>query len=191
MDKKQIRSTIIAKRNTLTEEQLASKSQIIREKIIISKEFQKAKHIMLFAAFGSELRLLPLIDIIIKLGKHPYFPVVDKDTMQIFPIEVKRSEDLLSGYYGIPEPNKKYFTPETYKQLDLVLTPAVAFDHQGNRLGYGAGFYDRFFPLLNKDIKKIGVAFHEQIVNSLPFEKHDIPLDTIITDHEILYIRKD
>ena len=71
-------------------------------------------------------------------------------------------------------------------RLDLIIVPAVAFDRRGNRLGRGKGFYDRL--LQKAKCPKIGIAYHFQLLDEIPAEPHDIPMDKIITEQGILSI---
>lgn len=186
MDKKQLRKEIICLRDALSVAERNDKAEIIIKKLLATELYQKANHIMLFAAFGSELNLLPLLETIIKEGKHAYLPVVDKKTNRILPIEVHNLEDLKPGCYGIPEPSLDSYQETTPDLLDLIITPAVAFDIDKYRIGYGAGYYDRFFVSLKKDMLKIGVGFDEQLISEVPREPHDIQLDYVLTDKRFI-----
>ena len=186
MDKKQLRKEIICLRDALSFAARDAKAEIIIKKFLTTELYQNADHIMLFAAFGSELNLLPLIEIIIKSGKHAYLPVVDKKTKRILPIEVHSLADLKTSSYGIPEPSAENYQETTANLLDLIITPAVAFDNDKYRIGYGAGYYDRFFASLKKDIIKIGVGFDEQLILEVPREAHDIQLNYVLTDKRFL-----
>ena len=186
MDKKQLRKEIICLRDTLSAAERDAKAEIIIKNLLATELYQKANHIMLFAAFGSELNLLPLVETIIKAGKHAYLPVVDKKINRILPIEVHKLEDLKPGCYGIPEPSPDNYLESTPDLLDLIITPAVAFDNDKYRIGYGAGYYDRFFASLKNDIIKIGVGFDEQLISEVPREPHDIQLDYVLTDKRLL-----
>ena len=66
--------------------------------------------------------------------------------------------------------------------LDVVVVPGLAFTARGDRLGQGGGHFDRFLPRLRGDCLRIGVAFHEQLVDELPTDGHDIAVDVVITD---------
>ena len=186
MDKKQLRKEIICLRDALSVAKRNDKAEIIIKKLLATELYQKANHIMLFAAFGSELNLLPLLETIIKEGKHAYLPVVDKKTNRILPIEVHTLEDLKPGCYGIPEPSPDNYHETTPILLDLIITPAVAFDTDKYRIGYGAGYYDRFFASLQKAIIKVGVGFDEQLIQEVPREPHDIQLDYVLTDKRFI-----
>jgi 5-formyltetrahydrofolate cyclo-ligase len=67
-----------------------------------------------------------------------------------------------------------------------VLLPGAAFDHRGNRLGYGGGYYDRLLARLKKKLPLVALAYEEQIVDSLPAEPHDIKVDMIVTDERVI-----
>ena len=109
-------------------------------------------------------------------------PVIKKNFQMNF-VQFSLDYPLIVNHYGIPEPiGKKIVYP------DIILIPLVAFDKKLNRLGYGAGFYDRYINSLKKvkNITLIGLAFHFQQVNSIPVSKHDQKLDYIITNKAIL-----
>lgn len=182
MGKKRLRKEIICLRDFLSDGQRSAKANIIIEKILASDYYQTSEHIMLFAAFGSELDLKPLIEIIISAGKHAYLPVVDKKSNRILPIEVHSLADLQPGTYGILEPSPDNYKEATPDLLELIITPAVAFDTAKFRVGYGAGYYDRFFASLQRKVLKIGVGFDEQVVPEVPREAHDVQLDGVLTD---------
>jgi len=68
----------------------------------------------------------------------------------------------------------------------LVIVPGIAFDKKGYRIGYGHGYYDRFLKILKKDVKKIGLAFEIQVVDEIPEEEHDVPVDIVVTEKRVL-----
>lgn len=72
-------------------------------------------------------------------------------------------------------------------EIDLVVTPAVAFDDEGNRLGRGGSYYDRFFANEKLKAVKCGFAFAEQRIDSVPVTDHDQPVDFLVTDEEVIY----
>ena len=109
-------------------------------------------------------------------------PAIKKNFQMNF-IRFELDKPLIINQYGIPEPSEKKIV-----YPDILLIPLVAFDKKLNRLGYGAGFYDRYINSLKK-VKKIvliGLAFNFQQVNSIPVSKYDQKLDYIITNKGIL-----
>ena len=91
--------------------------------------------------------------------------------------------DLAPGYRGIPEPlaqtDKNLVEPGS---LEVAIIPGVGFDRRGHRLGYGAGYYDRFLALEAPQALRIGLAYTCQLVPELPTEPHDVPMDILITE---------
>jgi 5-formyltetrahydrofolate cyclo-ligase len=81
------------------------------------------------------------------------------------------------GTYGVREPTGKDFTD--FDKIDLVIVPGVAFDRKGNRLGRGKGMYDRMLQKIKAH--KIGICFPYQLVDEVPFEDHDVPVDEVLT----------
>lgn len=100
-------------------------------------------------------------------------------------IKINSLENLVTSSYGILEPvgDKSNFNVDN---LGLIVMPGLAFDKQGNRLGYGGGYYDKFLSSNKIDNKKIALAYDFQVLDKVPSEKHDIKIDSIITeDNEI------
>ena len=84
---------------------------------------------------------------------------------------------------GIPEPKSGVQVP--VKKIDVVITPLLLADRRGNRLGYGKGYYDRFFSGCRPDCLKVGISLLDP-VDELPAEAHDIRLDRLISPGEVL-----
>ena len=98
------------------------------------------------------------------------------------------SKDLKKGAYNIPEPIESLRNNKnSVKKVDVVIVPAVAFSTNGQRIGYGGGYYDRFLERLNKNTKKIGLTYDELLYENLPQEEHDIPVDIIVTDKQLIH----
>ena len=96
------------------------------------------------------------------------------------------SRDVQPGYKGIPEPKAGVLEEVEPSSVDLAVIPGVAFDLRRYRIGYGAGYYDRYLLKLRRDCFKIGVAFNLQILNTIPYDGYDIPMDMIITETMII-----
>jgi 5-formyltetrahydrofolate cyclo-ligase len=104
-------------------------------------------------------------------------------------VEIMSLDNLVESDYGILEPSIKepHIDPN---ELDLIVVPGVAFDKQGGRVGYGAGFYDRYFNKISKDnierIIKLALAYEFQTLDKVPMNDQDIPVDCIITENEFI-----
>ncbi len=180
--KKLIREALLQKRelHTATEED----SNRITQKLLSLPEIKVSKYILLYYPHKNEVNTLPVIQKLLKEGKSVLLPKVQgKD---IIPIKINNLFQLKKGYAGIKEPEGEAVSPE---KIDVVIVPGVAFDRKGHRLGYGKGYYDRF--LLKTKAKKIGLAYDFQIVQEIPAEEHDVPLDLIITPTQIIHTKEE
>ena len=139
------------------------------------RHFAGIRSIALFAPTVIE----PNLDLLWELGflreKRPLYPKCEKEEMKFF--ESGPPTELQPGRFGIREP-RKVTAPAI---PDLIVVPGLAFTLDGRRLGHGAGFYDRFLVDLPTRTRKIGVCFDFQIVAEISSEKHDIPVDRIVT----------
>jgi 5-formyltetrahydrofolate cyclo-ligase len=108
----------------------------------------------------------------------------------MIPLLIKDPEhDLVPGYYNIPEPDPGRCKRVESSEIDAAVIPGSVFDIQGGRLGYGGGYYDRFLVNDAPQAKRIGLAFELQVVDKVPVEPHDQPLDILITEKRIVNIR--
>lgn len=178
--KKWLRKKCKAARNNLTEEERISFSSQIAARIASSPAFKEAQTIMIYKWTSGEVKL----DELEKEGRfffdnktlvYPY--VTGKEMIAIKPGEGEGA--WREGAFGIREPNPEMGTVVLPEEIDLVICPLVGYDSQGNRLGMGGGYYDRYLPLC-KNAKKIGVAFTVQKLPKVPTLDHDIKLDEII-----------
>jgi 5-formyltetrahydrofolate cyclo-ligase len=94
--------------------------------------------------------------------------------------------ELKSGYMGIPEPSLPDERLVNLNEIDIVIIPGAAFDYSGNRLGYGAGYYDILLSGRKRRMPVIALAYEEQIVDSIPAEDHDVKVDMIVTDKRVI-----
>ena len=183
-----------------TKEQLRRKFTILRKKryfdvpsekfnqliIHIKKKykFRKKISIALYYPSNYEFNILKILKNLNKSKIKVLLPKIQKKNILKF-LEWDEKDLLIANKYGIPEPFKKQ---KSYSP-DIVLVPLLAFDKNKNRLGYGKGFYDKYFNNLkrfNKKIEAIGIAFSFQNYKSLPISKFDFPLNNIFTEKGFL-----
>ncbi len=187
MDKKELRSKIITARNRLCAEELRRKSEAIAENLFKMPAYRKSKTVMFFLTFGSEVKTLPMVEETIKMGKQALAPKALKNTRKMVPsLLLDLEADLEEGNYGIPEPKAEALRPVDPKTIDLLMVPGVGFDMKGNRLGYGGGYYDRFFEHLRPDVPLVALAFELQIVERVPVEEWDRRVDYLITEQRVI-----
>ncbi|HHX67253.1 MAG: 5-formyltetrahydrofolate cyclo-ligase [Miniphocaeibacter sp.] len=187
MNKKLLRKEIINKRDSLSLENKKTLDENIFQQLLNSDILDKFNNIFCYVNFGSEINTRPIMEYIIKKNKNLYIPYIEKkENIMKLSLIKDLDNDLISGYYNILEPKKDLRNFVNNDIIDLVITPGVAFTREKYRMGYGGGFYDRFFASLNSSPLKIALAYNFQIVNELPLEKFDIPVDIIITEDIII-----
>ena len=181
MSKQLIRQRLLNQRQQLEGSSCARHSAAVQGYILDSKVYAAADSVALYASVHNEVQTDLVLDSALVAGKTVCYPRLENE--KIVFIEVSSLDDLKPGRFGVPEPQgQKNILPEN---LDLVLVPGVAFDSQGHRLGYGFGCYDRALALCrNTDF--IGLAYAFQVVKHLPSEEHDIRLDYLATECEML-----
>lgn len=145
--------------------------------------FRRARHIGTYFAFDGEPDLHPLLKHGATSGKQFYAPVIDDDHMRFAPVSDIAS--MRRNRFGILEPRSgRPFEP---RKLDLVLTPLVAFDESGARIGVGRGYYDRCFAFLARrkrwqHPKLLGIAYSFQNAGAIVTGSWDIPLWGVVTE---------
>ena len=132
-----------------------------------------------YLSFSSEAPTDKLVERLQEQGFLVCAPRVEGEEM--LPVEL--GSDYALSRFGIREPIGQAYTGE----VDVIITPLLAVDEQGNRLGYGGGYYDRFFKKYPK-AKRVGYAFDFQIVKEVPIEPQDEKLDCIITEKRIIFV---
>jgi 5-formyltetrahydrofolate cyclo-ligase len=186
--KKTIRDEVLEKRDRIPHAIKAEKNLFIRNSLYALHEFIDAKTILFYASFRSEVETHSMIKQALKAGKNLILPKVYKEGHRLLLYELKDLRELNAGFMGIPEP----FVPDerlfAIDDIDLIIIPGAAFDYSGNRLGYGAGYYDSLLAERKRKIPVIALAYEEQIVDSIPSEEHDVRVDMIVTDKRVIRI---
>lgn len=162
-------------------EQRTAKSREIEERLFSLPEFKAAGAVMFFASFRSEVDTEPMIRRALTFGKKVILPKVQGAELALFEI-ASFDKDVSPGAWGIPEPHET--KPVRLDEIELILVPGAAFDCRGNRLGYGAGFYDKLLAAFRKTT--VALSFEAQIVPQVPADLHDIPIKKIITERRVI-----
>ena len=185
--KKDFRKKVIEYRNNKDTDFISTNSQKITEKLLSMNCIKDANTIMLYLDFNNEVKTDQLITKLISLRKTVAAPVTLKNERKLIPFKITNLKDGINiGAYGIREPKKDPYNELNVEDIDILIVPAVAYDKDCYRLGYGGGFYDRFLENLRKDAVTIGIAFDLQIFDEVPKEAHDAQLDYIVTESRIL-----
>ncbi|MFC1729813.1 5-formyltetrahydrofolate cyclo-ligase [candidate division KSB1 bacterium] len=187
-EKVKIRSKCLKIRKNLTDEARTVKNKQITKRLESLNIFKKSQHILFYYSHNKEVDTIKLIDKYIDT-KQLYLPVIKgKSRFQAIPI--KRPLNLRTGFEGVPEPIDTDPSSVYDNQIELVITPGVAFDKKGNRLGMGKAYYDRYFQYGGKHIK-IALAYEEQVLDYVPKDAYDESVDIIVTDQDIYYCNAD
>ena len=184
VSKRTIRNKILNLLRSQKEEERLRKSKRIQEKLFSTPEFQSANTILFYASFDGEVETFNMMKQAQRLGKKIVLPSIIKDQKKMILSLVRDLEkELIDGPYGIKQPGFASLRPVDLKEIDLAIVPGVAFDKKNNRLGRGAGYYDRFLADLPLGIPTFGLAFDFQITPRLPHQKpHDIPVSRVIVN---------
>jgi 5-formyltetrahydrofolate cyclo-ligase len=179
----QLRTRLRAARRAIPPSDRAVADRQIVGHIRSLPEFRRARSIALFLAFDGEPSLTGVVAAAAARGKRVYAPVLTAERMHFAQLDTDAA--LGTNFFGILEP--QLGQPIDARKLDLVLTPLVAFDDRGVRVGVGRGYYDRCFGfLLNHPYwrrpKLIGVAYELQRVDALPRQAWDVPLAAAVTE---------
>ncbi len=165
----------------MTYDEVRAGSQIITEQIVALPQWQTAETVCVYLSFGKEVATHALIRTALS-EKILLAPRIEG--MGLAWHHIKRWEDLEAGPLGILEPNPDEAEQVYSPRPDLILVPGLAFDRAGHRIGFGRGYYDRF--LVTARGYKLGLAHDWQVNTTLPSEPHDIAVDAILTEKQLL-----
>ncbi|MGB9595197.1 MAG: 5-formyltetrahydrofolate cyclo-ligase, partial [Candidatus Poribacteria bacterium] len=171
------------------QDDIKSKSDVIQEKLWRLIEDHKFRSVMFYIAFGSEVRTQDCINRVLNKGLDVIVPIcieLKPNVKEILPSKLlDPSSELTVGTYHILEPKPEFIRLFPPNMIDIVVVPGVAFDKKCYRIGYGAGYYDRFLPKCHKALF-IALAYEIQIVEDVFHDEWDIPVDHIITEDRII-----
>lgn len=172
MDKKELRQIIRSRKKAFSQEELAEKSVLILKKLEGHLLFQNAQNVMLYASLPDEVQTMDFIKKW-QSRKKIILPTIVGD--DIVPVELTTESNMKIGDFNILEPENQPYNED----IDIIVIPGMAFDKAGHRLGRGKGFYDRFLAK-HPTTKTIGLCFDFQIMENIPIEAHDKPVDEVL-----------
>jgi len=183
-----LRRKMIEKRQRTSYDEIAAKSKQIKKRLFELDVFKKSKTIMFYVGKGDEVQTKDMILESMKMGKIVSVPYIENGSREMRASLLKNFDrDLVKGEYGILSPKKKSYRPINVSSMDIIIVPGVCFDKDGNRIGRGGGYYDRFLVGARRAVPLlIGLAFDFQVIEDVPHEKRDIPVDITITEMRIL-----
>ena len=197
-DKEQLRKEIRERLKATSEDYRNEASAAIALNVLTLPEVRDCKTILAYFSVGREPATLALISKLLESGKRVCLPIcVDLDeegrrTGTVDAMEarvIKSFDDLVPGAYGIPEPkaDTEMMLPE---YVDLIILPCLSCDRQCNRIGHGAGYYDKYLSKVRSDCFTLAMCYEELLADEIPTEPHDRPVDAVITEKQVYRWRR-
>ncbi len=185
--KREVRRRVLAAREAMPARDRARRSRAVAELTLALPEVFGARTLMAFWSFGSELDTAPLLTGLHDRGVALVLPrIVDGE---LEPRSYRPGDAMTATTFGALEPAQG--APIDPREIDAIVVPAVAFDRDGSRVGYGGGFYDRFLSRTRSDAVRIGIAFGCQLLppgEVLPSAGFDLRVDIVVTETGVLRI---
>jgi 5-formyltetrahydrofolate cyclo-ligase len=185
-NKQEIRKQILQIRNALDPAQKERLSMAIQKHLLALPVYKNSHSIMVYLNTQHEVQTMLIAEQTLEMGKRLIVPHCGSG--EIIPCEITDlKKDLTIGTFGILEPCPECLQAVDPQEIELVLIPGVAFDAQGNRIGLGKGFYDRFLPKLKTEACLAGLAYSFQIIESFEIEAHDQKVSLLISENGVIY----
>lgn len=181
-DKNTLREQIKKRRKALTHEEIEEKSAKITQLLTAFAIYRSAKCICVYMAAFNEPRTMPLIQKALADGKTVCVPITDTENTTLSLSYIHDISALRKGAYGIFEPT--VIDSANPRDVDLIVVPGIVFDKSGSRIGFGKGFYDRL--LTDTRAVKVGLCYQFQLCEGVPSDKHDIPMNMLVTEEEFI-----
>lgn len=182
--KKEARDRAASIRRRLTGEYVAEASRRIASAFLELPEYRSAQTVLAYLNYGKEPETSEIIDAMWKAGKRVCIPLCVDTQEHIMEAKLYTPDtELVRGAYGIMEPSviEPVIPPE---DIDCVIVPCVACDESRNRLGHGAGYYDRY--LVKTNAARICLCLDELVLEEVPTDEHDLAVDRIITENRVI-----
>jgi len=181
-----LRNKLRELRDRISDEDVKSKSSEITKKLLQLQEYVTAKTVMFYLGVNKEVQTQEAVSAALSAQKRVVVPITDLDKEQVIPSQLESLNAVKPGAYGILEPVERKAV--SVDEIELVIVPGLAFDGEGNRIGYGLGFYDKF--LKKATAKKIAFAYEMQIVDKVRTTEDDVKMDKIITEQRIIEVER-
>jgi 5-formyltetrahydrofolate cyclo-ligase len=181
-EKRAVRTRVRAERDGLPPAERERASLAIADSVLPLPEVRTASTAMVFSSFGSEVDTGPIVGGLLERGVAIALPRVEGG--ELVAIAFLPGDALVEAALGMLQPAGDRVV--ALNEIDVAVTPGVAFDRAGYRVGYGGGFYDRFFASARPDLAKVGVCFAMQLVDRVPHGAWDVPVDVVVTEREVV-----
>jgi 5-formyltetrahydrofolate cyclo-ligase len=181
--KNSVRQILRGKRESMTAGERQKKSRKVCRHVL--ELIRDGETVMVYSSKEMEVNTIPIISTLFARKNPVIVPIIVKQDTSLRLSYLKNLSVLVPSTFGVPEPIGNEI-PAAAGDVDTIILPMLGFDRHGGRLGYGAGYYDRFLAK-NISIRKIGIAFGCQEAERLPFDENDIHMNCIVTEDGIVY----
>jgi 5-formyltetrahydrofolate cyclo-ligase len=189
-EKRKVRYEFLNLRNRIDPILASAYSGMIFAKIKKLPVYEKAKTVMFYLSYGSEVMTDAMISSSIEEDKTVAVPAIQTPgDGKMFAVKLLRLEDAYQSVYGIRQPEINREDMLEKGEIDLVFVPGIAFDYEGFRVGYGKGYFDRWLEGIPPE-KAVGIAYDFQLTDKMPAGKYDLPVGVIVTEKRIIQIKK-
>ena len=188
-DAEHLRQIILHRRDLIPVADRRSRSDAIWKRLVELPAFQGASQALFYLSFKSEVETEMMRRLTRDLGMTVAAPRSMRGSFDMRFFVLPPEEPLASGPYGVLQPAEGLPLADL-KLRSVVLVPGSVFDRRGQRLGWGGGYYDRWLSGEGKGLASVGLAFSEQVVEEVPAQVHDLPVDFLVTDTETVDCRK-
>ena len=176
--KQALRARMREARAAVSDDEREAAGRRVEELVLGLAVVERARSVLLFASFGSEVPTTGLIQALHGSGKRVLLPFLADGAMEATAGEP--GAPMVPTSYGALEPAEP--APVDPAGIDVVIAPGLAFDRRGHRLGYGGAFFDRYLARVRAEAARIGIGFSFQVVNEVPVAPHDERLDLVVTE---------
>jgi 5-formyltetrahydrofolate cyclo-ligase len=184
-----MRTRVLAARDALSPAERTASAAALIAQVQQLPEWQESRSLLLYLGIRTEFDPQPLAAAVLASGRQLVLPRIARGKGRL---EVRAvhdlATDLIDGVWGLREPDPERCSEVPVAAIDFVLVPGVAFDRQGGRMGYGAGFYDRLLADPAMQATRVSTLFDVQLVDAVPRESHDIAVDLLVLPARLIRI---
>ncbi len=186
ISKKELRIHLKSVRKFNDETEKKRIDNLIADRFLNSEIFRNSDSVLIYVSYGSEIDTYGIIRRAFADNKTVAVPYCNGDDMKFYKFNAR--DEFISGAFGIPTVNTENSLPFVPDNNTLCIVPGLGFDLNGNRIGYGGGYYDRY--LCDKSLKTAAPCYEKCLVDHVPAENHDKIVDFIFTENRMINVRR-
>lgn len=186
-EKRALRADLRERRGLLSDSQRATAARLIGERLDALVESLDARSISCFLSTMSEPGTREFVSRAVRRGIRVLLPITRSDGLLDWAVATDDGE-IAEGLYGLPEPTGEVLGPIAVNDVDLMIVPAAAVDRTGMRMGWGRGYFDKTIGSMEKCPPVYAVIYDSEILDSLPREVHDQPVNGVVTPTQTLIL---